>query len=268
MGLNNRLKVFKVKYALFFITLFSFLFVKDISFKLNSISKVMNLESKPNFIDISLSTLYGLNSNIRITMIDRIRWSLLFLLLFYFIGIYLNEIFEKSKKFIWIIRIKSKKTWVFRNILNISYFVFLYILYFFINIIIFSYFESSKSLSISEIFENLNPYVSNKHIGVSCILVLFLLIFTSMLCLALIQFTICLSTNNSNKGTLFAFLIIIISSITADTDLFNPFMFSKFNIIDSRSNYNVYWVIVLNIFLIILISFIDIIFLKKIERNN
>ena len=164
MGLNNRLKVFKVKYALFFITLFSFLFVKDISFKLNSISKVMNLESKPNFIDISLSTLYGLNSNIRIAMIDRIRWSLLFLLLFYFIGIYLNEIFEKSKKFIWIIRIKSKKTWVFRNILNISYFVFLYILYFFINIIIFSYFESSKSLSISEIFEKLNPYVSNKHI--------------------------------------------------------------------------------------------------------
>ena len=84
-----------------------------------------------------------------------------------------------------------------------------------------------------------------------------------MLCLALIQFTICLKTNNANKGTLFAFLIIIISSITAEANWFNPFMLSKFNIIDNRLNYNICWIIVLNIFLIILISFIDIIFLKK-----
>lgn len=83
MELNNRLQMFKIKYALFFITLFSFLFVEDIYFKLNSIAKVMNLKGKPSFLDISISALYGLNNSIKITMIDRIRWALLFLLLFY-----------------------------------------------------------------------------------------------------------------------------------------------------------------------------------------
>lgn len=268
MELNNRLQMFKIKYALFFITLFSFLFVEDIYFKLNSIAKVMNLKGKPRFLDISISALYGLNNSIEITMIDRIRWALLFLLLFYFIGIYLNETFEKSKKYIWLIRITSKKIWIFRNILNIAYFMFIYLSYFFINIIVFSYFQGDKILSISEVFKLLNPYSKYESIGISLILVLFLLIFTSMLCLALIQFTICLKTNNANKGTLFVFLIIIISSITAEANWFNPFMLSKFNIIDNRLNYNICWIIVLNILLIILISFIDIIFLKKIERNN
>lgn len=268
MGLNNRLQMFKIKYALFFITLFSFLFVKDIYFKLDSISKVMDLKTKPSFLDILVSALYGLNNNIKITMIDRIRWSLLFLILFYFIGIYLNETFEKSKKYIWLIRITSKKILIFRNLLNISYFIFIYLAYFFMNIIVFSYFQGNKVLSISEVFKLINPYSRYSSVRMSLILVLFLLIFTSMLCLSLIQFTICLKTNNANKGTLFAFLIIIISSITAEANWFNPFMLSKFNIIDNRLNYNVCWSVVLNICLIILISFIDIIFLKKIERNN
>lgn len=267
MDIMNNFKLVKVRLSFLLISIISLTSVIDINRILNKQSYLNKINLKASCFDVVFTVLYGLNGANRILLIDRIRWGLFYLLVIYLIGIYINNTIVNQNKYIWLIRTKSYNHWFITQIKTILTLIVIWVMYYVTNIIVFSWIICDKKFSTTQIFNFLNPYVDKYNFNVIDLITVIGLIMTSLLLVVLIQFIISTITINANKGAITTIIIIIFSSFVAETDLVNPFMFSRCTLIDNRLNYNPYIIILVNLSLILISIVFFLMSVRKLRKE-
>lgn len=233
-GLINK----KVIILLFFI---SFLYVFNLS----------RIPEELTFSDMALTVLYGVNTSYSVSLVEIVKWSIPYIIIIYFVGIYVEKTVLKKNLLIWMIRSRSYNKWLWEMSMNMLLIITAYLISFFSFTCILSVIFSGDFSETAVFFKENNTYMSKESITQIYILIQFLLSLTTMALISLIQVIITICFNNSTSGMIFSIFIISMFGILSRFNIINPLMLSKCNIIDNRLEVYPSVIIIINIVLTI-----------------
>ena len=237
----------KVIILLFFI---SFLYVFNLS----------RIPEELTFSDMALTVLYGVNTSYSISLVEIVKWSIPYIIIIYFVGIYVEKTVLKKNSLIWMIRSRSYNKWLWGMSMNMLLIITAYLISFFSCILSVIFCGDFSGTSV--FFRENNIYMSKESITQLYIIIQFLLSLTTMALISLIQVIITICFNNSTSGMISSIFIISMFGILSRFNIINPLMLSKCNIIDNRLEVYPSVIIIINI---VLTSSIYLLLSKKIR---
>jgi hypothetical protein len=233
----------------------------------NFLSKISIASKDTSLQDIIIYTIYGISCDGRSNLVDVLRFSLPYILIMIFIGIYLQDILEDNKKYIHIIRHSSYILWITKNIIKLNVFTVFFLGSYYCTLIIISLVFINNTSGFTEIFYILNPlYINSSSFG-ELLSYQFFLSITCSFIFVLLQTLIILFTKDSHKSFMFTSLIIFTLSFIGRFDLYNPIMLCKHSLIDSTSSIHPLITITVNVILIIILYLLIIKSLKIVVRR-
>lgn len=197
------------------------------------LSKLDTTNGSVSLQDIITYVLLGLNSNSRTSLIDMIRFSIPYFLILFYIGVYLTDILDDSKKYICIIRYKNYKEWAKKTITRLVCFIIEFFSIYYFILILFALIFTNEQIGFSNTFYMLYPFY-DKHSGFIELLIYdwgIEVLWGAIL--GVCQFLIALFTKNIFKSFLMTSLVVVIFSFLGKFDFYNPMMLSKHSLMNT-----------------------------------
>lgn len=223
-----------------------------------SVVDVVNMYGKLNFADVTYTVLFGINNINRVSIPLISRWSIPYIFIIYYIGKYIENIVLVESSYVWVLRYKSYSTWLKNICMNIFFNTFIYLSIFFTSTCFFSLILTGNTNNLSCDYLNLYNNIPYENISFIYIVIQFLLSYTSLFILILVQIFISFKYDNIILGESFCIFCVVFFGIIAKFDIYNPFMLTKHSIMNDRLSYNPVITILINIsFILIIMYFIS-----------
>jgi hypothetical protein len=189
--------------------------------------------------DILIYSIYGLNENERTNLIDIVKCSIPYILIFWVNAIYFSNVLDEKVKYLHIIRYKSLKIWLKEKIKKLLQSTILLITVYYAFLIIIALIFIKNRSGFTDTFYILNPYYTNHGGVIQLIIYQYILTLTSVILLTSIQLLISILINNIHRVFIYLNFSIIVLISSGIKNMYNPIMLSKHNVINSTINVSV-----------------------------
>lgn len=236
------------------IALIAFISIVNIIDSYSFLSKVDTTNRSVSLQDIVTYVLFGLNSNARTSLIDIIRFSIPYFLILFYIGVYLTDILDDSKKYIFIIRYKSYKTWIKKNIIKLVYFVVAFFFSYYFILTVFALIFTRYSIGFTKTFYILYTFYDGYSSFVELLIYGWVLMVLWGIILGLVQFLLALFIKDIFKSFMVVSLVVFVLSFGGKYNCYNPMMLSKHSLMNTIIGIHPLITIILQVITILLIS--------------
>ncbi|WP_434303798.1 membrane-spanning permease [Clostridium botulinum] len=225
-------------------------------------------DSNISFQDVVSYTIYGLNTKGGTNFIDILKFSIPYLFIIFLSGMYIKAMFEDGKKYINLIRYKSYKLWARKNILSLFLSGILIFTLYYVLLIIVGLIYIKNHVGITKVFLQLNPNCDYSISFYKIILLQYLIGIFLILTLISIQLLVAILLNNTVWSFMCVTLVLLVFSFLGKYNIYNPFMLSKHNFIDSMFRISPFQTVASNIIIIILLYLSIIKLIKSVVRRD
>lgn len=268
MRLNNFSFDIKNKYMLIILTVLSFLQVKKQNSLFNSIAYNSNISGKTSVLDSYILSLYGINNNLNVSLINIIYWLIPYLAIIYIIAVALQHLMDQNKKYFYLIRMQNYKKWTIFILCKLCVLCVAYYVYYVFTILVFSIILNNFQLDGFNILLKVLPNFGINNYNYKLVFNIFIFNILILLISTLAQILISFYTNNSLIGFITIYFIFSFQGFIGKYELKSIFMINNYNIMNSVSNYKIQYAFIIMIIVISLLSSLIIISSKKINTNK